>query len=175
MLKIDIKLDGVDDFLNRLDKTKSNSIKLNALGKAAKVIKEAVSENAPMRVETSEGSDALPPGALKDGLEIYKSRNNGYVKVQFKKTKFQMEGRKRVGRKIKGLVSDTGTGALRAIAHLIEYGFSHVGGKFVGPHIGFFRRGVDESTEAATKVLEAELQAGIEKTFNSGSAPQDAD
>lgn len=145
--------------LDQLKGEQLEKIMRKALRDGAKVYQAAVSEAAPERVETTEGSDALPPGALKSDVIVTKVPSQG------------------------GPIYEVWFGKLtRHVAFWVEYGHRLVRGgtsrvlksgktRGKGREVGqvkphpFFRDAFEHSTDAAAKAISDSITKQVDRAF----------
>jgi HK97 gp10 family phage protein len=152
MLEMNVKLEGIDELFSHIDATKAKSIQRKALKAGGTLIQAAIAERAPERVTDSQGSNALPPGALKNDIEM--------------KTLKGSDGNR--------IAISIGPGKYTAhVARFLEYGFHHYKlGKYI--FRPFIRPAIDETESAAQKAILDTLESEIVKTYDSGTASADS-
>ena len=148
MLEMNVKITGIDEVFKNLDATKADSIRLRALKAGAKIEKAAIEAAAPEQVTNHAGSNALPPGALKNDVVMRTGSGKHYVSVQFGKY-------------------------TAYVARFLEYGFAHAKhGKFV--QRPFFRNAIDSVQSEAQAAITKSLSEDISKAFK-GNVPSESE
>ena len=156
MINLNIKMEGLEQLLSNLDATKAVAIQRRALKQGARVIQSAVVAAAPEQVSYHDGSNALPPGALKSDYYFFIKRGTPVPTVMIKFGKFTAH-----------------------VARWLEYGFTHshrnkktgqiIKGKFV--QHPFFRAAEEGAEAEALKAVQVSLATDISKAYKGQLPP----
>jgi len=145
--------------LEKLKGDQLDKILARAYREGAKVYQAAVSDAAPEQVETTEGSDALPPGALKSDVTISKAPSTGGP--------IYLVGFGRLTRHVAGWVEYGHRLVRGGTSRVLKSGKTRGKGSEVGtvkPH-PFFRDAFEHSTDAAAKAISDSVSEQVNKAF----------